>query len=180
LNKAEDFTYTQADLSKDAQDVVAFLKANPKSIVHDKVAQTLTQGVGGKELAERYGDILSALNQTVLVNLLKQFPAPKFHAIQQAAASGSKLDLAVGAVLKETEDRWMTENTPVGWWAEGNTLALVDAMRKYVREQDGGFSGDTHEHMNSGIIGIARAIGMAEEDIREAFDSDRNLTIYEP
>lgn len=66
------------------------------------------------------------------------------------------------------------------WWANGNDLALIEAMRKFAREQDGGFSGDTHRALNSSLIGTARSIGMSENDIREAFDSDRCLTIYEP
>jgi hypothetical protein len=66
------------------------------------------------------------------------------------------------------------------WWAEGNTLALFDAIRAEARKQDGGFSGEAHERLNSHLIGMARVIGLSEEDIREAFASDRNLTIYEP
>jgi hypothetical protein len=34
--------------------------------------------------------------------------------------------------------------------------------------------------MNSGLIGTARSMGMSEDAIREAFESDDMLTIYAP
>lgn len=66
------------------------------------------------------------------------------------------------------------------WWESGNTLALIDAIAGHTRRVDGGFEGEAHARFNSGLIGAARAIGMSEEDIREAFESDRCLTVYEP
>jgi hypothetical protein len=66
------------------------------------------------------------------------------------------------------------------WWSNGNDLALMEAARRHARERDGGFSGPTHEALNSHLIGLARVIGMSENAIREAFASDRCLTIYEP
>lgn len=66
------------------------------------------------------------------------------------------------------------------WWDSGNDLALVKAMRKFAREQDGDWTGEIHSALNSGLIGVARQIGMNEDDIRDAFDSDSMLVIYEP
>lgn len=66
------------------------------------------------------------------------------------------------------------------WWDNGNDLALIDAMRRRAREFDGGFTGVAHSTLNSSLIGAARQLGMTEADIREAFNSDRGLTIYEP
>jgi hypothetical protein len=66
------------------------------------------------------------------------------------------------------------------WYADGNALALVEAMQKQARKEDGGFRGEAHTRLHSGLIGTARSIGVSEEDIRDAFESDRGLTIYEP
>lgn len=66
------------------------------------------------------------------------------------------------------------------WWASGNTLALVDAIQRHAREADGGWRGVNHESMNSHLIGAARQIGLSEDEIRDAFESDRQLVVYEP
>lgn len=66
------------------------------------------------------------------------------------------------------------------WWDNGNDLALVEAIRSHVREQDGGFSGEAHTKFFSHLIGAARVAGMTDEQIQDAWCSDRNLTIYEP
>jgi hypothetical protein len=66
------------------------------------------------------------------------------------------------------------------WWETGNDLALIDAMDKFVRDQDKGWSGHVRTKLNSHLIGAARAVGMSEDEIRAAFASDRCLTIYEP
>lgn len=66
------------------------------------------------------------------------------------------------------------------WWHNGNTLALADAIMDFCTEKDGGFSGELHATFNSSLIGAARLLGMSEDSIREAFASDRCLTIYEP
>lgn len=61
------------------------------------------------------------------------------------------------------------------WWSEGNDLALIEAMRNHARTAK-----VSQAILNSHLIGAARVIGMKEDDIRTAFESDRCLTIYEP
>lgn len=60
-------------------------------------------------------------------------------------------------------------------WEDGNDLALVEAIRHHVRND-----AEMGHVYTSHLFGTARALGMTEEAIREAFDSDRMLTIYEP
>jgi hypothetical protein len=66
------------------------------------------------------------------------------------------------------------------WWEYGNTLALVEAMTRHARDTDNGWQGEANKSLNSHLVGSARAMGMSEDAIREAFASDRCLTIYEP
>lgn len=77
--------------------------------------------------------------------------------------------------------RWgYTDKEPdyaVKWWSHGNTLALVEAMEKFAF---GKSEPDLEAALNGGLVGVARQIGMSEDDIRDAFESDRMLTIYEP
>ena len=65
----------------------------------------------------------------------------------------------------------------VRWWEHGNTLALVEAMR---RTAFGKSDPALEARLNSGLVGVARQIGMTDDDIREAFHADRDLVIYEP
>lgn len=69
---------------------------------------------------------------------------------------------------------------PNHWWSNINELALIEAMRLRAREQDGGFKGEARSRMNSGLIGIARQLGLSDEEIQSAIESERMLTIYEP
>lgn len=61
------------------------------------------------------------------------------------------------------------------WYMDGNDLALVEAIRQFVRN-----NAQADLNYTSGLIGTARQIGMSEDNIREALASDRCLTIYEP
>lgn len=108
------------------------------------------------------------------------------HTVEVHSAPGEDLSRVIARLRDEYPGHLIREVPPVlaakasNWWDSGNDLALVEAMRKFARQEDGDFHGETHSRLNSHLIGAARALGMFEDDIRDAFDSDRSLTIYEP
>jgi hypothetical protein len=59
-------------------------------------------------------------------------------------------------------------------WQTGNTLALVDLIHRAT------WSNGQKPLFNSHLVGAARQLGIPEDEIADALDSDRMLTIYEP
>jgi hypothetical protein len=61
------------------------------------------------------------------------------------------------------------------WWEVGNDLALVDVIRKRIRGDK-----EAQAKFYSHLVGAGRVAGLTDEEIHDAFMSDRMLTIYEP
>jgi len=75
---AEQFTYKLASMRLDADAIAEYLTKYPMHYAtHEKVVETLKQGVGGEELVLRFGKILNALNPSNLEGMVTSFPDAK-------------------------------------------------------------------------------------------------------
>ena len=73
-----EFTYTPAWFMMNRKKVTDWLTANPNALeTHKRVLDTLSQGVGGQPLVEKYGDILNACQPSLLEGFFTGMPEIK-------------------------------------------------------------------------------------------------------
>jgi hypothetical protein len=75
---SSELTYASAWLITNRKTAVDVLKANPNNLeTHRKVLDTLQQGVGGQPLVEKYGEILDAIQPSLLEGFFNGMPEVK-------------------------------------------------------------------------------------------------------
>lgn len=81
---APQFTYRLSSMRLQQGELSEYLKDNPLHLpTHEKVAEQLRTGVGGEEMVLKYGELLDAINPSLLESLVTGFPMPKVNEMRK-------------------------------------------------------------------------------------------------
>jgi hypothetical protein len=90
-----DFTYTREAIHRDRAKISKWLEANPSSLeTHRAILETLSTGVGGTPLIERFGSVLNAISPSLLEAFCNQFHASKQTHLRTGFANAYNLNRA--------------------------------------------------------------------------------------
>lgn len=120
---AQQFTYRLANMKIQQNELAEYLEQHPThDATHNKVVETLRQGIGGEDLVTRYGKLLNAINPAKLEGLVTSYPGPKVNLMREGFMS----QLNGEKKLKDEASTWKRlhkvlsrpvsgTNLPAGW-----------------------------------------------------------------